>query len=169
MKINKLKLLSLLFISTTFFSTNTLANIKWEIARNHDEGLYAAYVFDENINYTIDISCSKYTKPTLVFLAPKNEHLSVKKENILSMTFDDKEKQRFTVRYKDNVAALDNYSFEEEKHESKFSFKDIVKNMKEHGNLRVGYVNDRGQSKFVDFTLKNSYKTLNEIEKRCNF
>ncbi len=165
---NKLKKISILLGGTLlFFSQQSIANIQWELSKNHQEGRYAAYVFDKDINYTIDISCTKDTPPIFVFLAPKKEHLSVKKENVLSMTFDDEEKQRFIVRYNDNVATLDQDSFENKKHDSKFLFSDIVSNMKEHGNLKIGYVNDRGQSKFVNFTLKNSYKTLKEIEKRC--
>ena len=168
MTTKKTKFLSSIFFISTIFSFNTFANVQWELSQNHDEGKYAAYVFDKDIKYIIDISCTKNTPPILVFVAPKNEFLSVKDENVISMTFDDKEKQRFTARYGEHNATLDNHSFENDKHESDFSFFDIVKNMKENGNLQIGYVNDRGQSKFVNFTLKNSYNTLKHIEKRCN-
>jgi hypothetical protein len=129
---------------------------------------YSAYSFDNEYKNTLTLSCDDEYKNTIIAIFPDSK-LSMKKNNIISFTFNDEEKIRFKTPYNNESTYFSDYVLNEYPQGNNKDLKDIINHLKSKKTLKIGFVNKNSKSEYFSINLSGSSKTINLFLKKCKY
>jgi hypothetical protein len=142
------------------------ANWEYERVSENKSIQFSAYNFDDNYDNSVSLSCTHDLDKTILAIMPKDK-MSSRQNNILSFTFNDQEKIKLTANYARTSAYISDYSHNvnSEEHDK---FSAVIAGFKKFKQVKVGYVNQQGKSRFFTIALKGSSKAINQLLKHCS-
>jgi hypothetical protein len=154
----------LLYVALLMLSSQCNAEWLYEKSVNSGSTVHSAFVFDEGVENALSVSCDKkYNNKIITFLT--DVKLSKKDNNVVSLTFDNESKTRYTADYGEGYITLSDYGLNEEK--SSDDINSILVKFKTKSKIKFGFVTSSNISSFVEFSLDNSFDNISKVQGFC--